>query len=159
MAHELLQYWEEQYDPELTTSDNDDEVTHTFEHDLESFVWVFAYSVLRKVMTLAINENDKSSKSFITAHKEVFGEGTCEKIANSRSNLHPLTWINKDRHRINFLAKVTTKPLMNLLFNKLYMKLQAPPREETLHKLTYADWISLLEEGIIDWKALGVLTD
>ena len=77
MAHELLRYWVKL---ERTTSESpntDEKVTHTLEHDLESFIWVFTHSILRKMMTLAADEKDESYIFFKIAFKEVFGQNSC----------------------------------------------------------------------------------
>lgn len=64
-------------------------IVQTSEHDVESFVWLLAYSVMRKLYGKAIGD-----ERYIMGQKflQSFGKSSVSEISSQRSARTPLTW-------------------------------------------------------------------
>jgi len=71
-----------------------DNIKHNPEHDLESFIWVFVYCVLRKLAHTADSKDLKRIASEFL--KESFGKSKVSDILADRSSVAAFTWTHRE---------------------------------------------------------------
>ncbi|THH07610.1 hypothetical protein EW146_g9263 [Bondarzewia mesenterica] len=87
-------------------------ILQTVQHDIESFVWVLAFSTIRKLL---------SAKSSTVEHDELdrrirasFGRLVVDEIWESRDSLMPLKFVSEEKLEKEFIPRFVSEPLTNL---------------------------------------------
>ncbi|EIM90642.1 uncharacterized protein STEHIDRAFT_152354 [Stereum hirsutum FP-91666 SS1] len=91
-------------------------IEHSVEHDIESFIWVLAYAVMRKILkvTEALDAAKHSGRKQLDADfKQSFGSLPIAEIALSRRNAGPFDFIINDKQK--FLSPYLSGPLRDLI--------------------------------------------
>ncbi|EIM90644.1 uncharacterized protein STEHIDRAFT_152356 [Stereum hirsutum FP-91666 SS1] len=91
-------------------------IEYSIEHDIESFIWVLAYAVMRK--SLKVTEASEAAKhsgrkQLDADFKQSFGSLPIAEIALSRRNAGPFDFIINDKQK--FLSPYLSGPLRDLL--------------------------------------------
>ncbi len=73
-----------------------DSIKHTPEHDLESFIWVFVYCVLRKLAHTADSSSMDLKRIASEFLKESFGKSKVSDILADRSSVAAFTWTHRE---------------------------------------------------------------
>lgn len=93
-------------------------IEHTVEHDMESFVWVLAYAIMRKI--IKVTEAPETAKNpyrqqIVTDFHQSFGRLSVLDIASSRKSFGPFQFIVDDSE--DFLPPYLSDPLSSMLLH------------------------------------------
>ncbi|KAF9802943.1 hypothetical protein IEO21_09794 [Rhodonia placenta] len=107
-------------------------IEHTACHDVESFIWVLGYCVLRKLVNTLkdkVPRRDPGRKAVEEAFHDAFGHNNVRSVLKSRVACLPLTWLaaRKPQETLSSI-KGNVSILMAILFNDLRFVL--PIQEE-----------------------------
>lgn len=106
-------------------------VKHTVEHDIESFIWVLAYAVMRKILKATEAPETASHRArerLDDDYERSFGGlDSVVDIISSRTSLSPLKFIIRKNQ--DFLSPYLSSPLRDLLVHlraSLRARIEAP---------------------------------
>ena len=114
-------------------------VVHQATHDVESFIWVLSFCVMRNVQLRAINKAAPADvhaqcKAFRTIFRRAFGRATPDDIANERHSGSRALTFPTDHKVDRIVASFMSSPLSELFFDLqiLIHAAQAPVNPENL---------------------------
>ncbi|THH15946.1 hypothetical protein EW146_g4616 [Bondarzewia mesenterica] len=87
-------------------------ILQTVQHDVESFVWVLAYSTMRKLLSARSStvEHDELNRRF----RASFGRLVVDEIWESRDSLMPLKFVREEKLETEFIPRYISEPLKEL---------------------------------------------
>ncbi|TFY69861.1 hypothetical protein EVG20_g2966 [Dentipellis fragilis] len=127
-----------------------EEIERRPHHDVESFVWVLAYSVMRLVATKMRKDTTVSSKAlsnFQKYFKDCFSPGSARTISAARLSLFPLTWTCESLYED--ATRQISQTLANLfeeLSSTIYMSANPVPKHRIY--MTHDKLLNLLDAAI-----------
>ncbi len=142
---------------EILESSAEGPVTHASHHDLESFVWVLGYCVLRKMNRLADLVESKSIYATAqTLLERSFGKVNVIDILDQRIGVLGLDWIHfKAPGWVDFVENNSSIPLRDVMIrfsNQLHQRNVRPTSEDEVvqhNHLTHEAARQILANAIV----------
>jgi len=132
-------------------SDVDDHVVHEAAHDIQSFIWVFSYCIMRNLLICASKHPQQEVRDqrqeFRRLFSAAFAQTTFKNIVMARgSNSHALTF-PKDKDIRGIIDSFMSKSLVNL-FAGLQELIWAVEKPSGGVQLTHDDLLKLVDKAI-----------
>ena len=132
-------------------------IVHSATHDVESFIWVLSFCVMRNVQLRAINKTAPDDvhaecKAFRTIFRRAFGRETLDDIANERQSGSRALTFPADPKVGRIIANFMSSPLCGLFFDLqiLVHAAQAPANPEIL---THDALLAVVDKAITSLPA------